>query len=232
MGNGSSFGGIVVSPLVDSSKGYVYAVSGTNGTSPTMIQVPIAMFSVNNESSAGFGHPPGKNLSVPSFNTNYYSSATSSTWAIFSCGYDSTGSLTELYDVGFNSSAVLNPGTPPSSNEFQLASDVEACSPLTGFENLLFSPPFSPPVNWLFLGLSGGTMGNYNITNATGSGFGGGFGATATYTVAGGPSGIVPDNESTETQASSIYFSSRGTQPCGVGGTGYCAIKLTQSGLN
>ena len=29
-------------------------------------------------------------------------------------------------------------------------------------------------------------MGNYNITNATGSGFGGGFGATATYTVAGG----------------------------------------------
>ena len=54
VGNGSSFGGIVVSPLVDSSKGYVYAVSGTNGTSPTMIQVPIAKFSVNNEELGGF----------------------------------------------------------------------------------------------------------------------------------------------------------------------------------
>ena len=155
VGNGSSFGGIVVSPLVDSSKGYVYAVSGTNGTSPSpMIQVADRHVLREQRELGGARTSAGKSISVPSLNTNYYSGATSSTWAIFSCGYDSTGSLTELYDVGFNSSAVLNPGTPPSSNEFQLASDVEACSPLTGFkENLLFSPPFSPPVNWLFLKL-------------------------------------------------------------------------------
>ena len=70
-----------------------------------------------------------------------------------------------------------------------------------------FGPPFSP-TDWLFLGLSGGTLSNYNLNGTTGSaGFAGGFGSTATFSVSGGSSGIIPDNESTVTQASSIYFS-------------------------
>jgi hypothetical protein len=225
VGNGSTFGGLVVPPIVDSSNGFVYVVTGTNGTAPAIVQIPIASFSVDFESSAALGHPPGENISIPTFNTAYFSSGTSADWAIFSCGYDSTGALTELYDVGFSSSRVLNSGTPPSSNEFELAASVEACSPLTGFTNA------STSTDWLFIGLSGGTLSNYDLNTTTGSGFPGGFASTATFSVTGGSSGIIPDNESTAAQASSIYFSSLGAA-CGPGGSGYCAIKLTQAGLD
>ncbi len=235
VGDASTFGGIVVPPIVDSSNGFVYAVSGTNGTAPTVMQIPITNF--NNSGSgkreAALGLPPGENLSIPTFNTDYFSSATSTTWAILSCGYDSTGSFTLLYDVGFNSSRALNTGTPPVSNRFELASDVEACSPLTGFTNVVSGPPFPSIIDWLFLSLSGGNLSNYNLNSTTGgSGFGGGFGATASFSVSGGSSGIIPDNESTATQASSIYLSGLGAQTCGITGTGYCAVKLTQAGLN
>ena len=229
VGNGSTFGGIVLPPIVDSSNGFVYVVTGTTGTTASLVQVPIAKFSVNNESSAALGPPSGANLSLPTFNTAYFSSVTSSSWVILSCGY--TGTTTTLYDVGFNSSRVLNGGTPPLSNQFELASDVQTCSPLSNFENLGAGPPFTFPTDWLFVGLSGGNIYNFNINTSTGSGFPGGFTNADSFSVAGGPSGIIPDDESTDPQASSIYFGTLGTQTCGATGTGYCAVKLTQAGL-
>jgi hypothetical protein len=231
----SPSGGIIVSPIVDSSNGFVYAVTGNNGTTATLVQTNTA-FTPSSIHRVGLGNysvSPPENVSLPTFNTAYFSSSTYTSWAIFSCGYNSLGTQTVLYDVSFSSTArTLSAGTPPASNQFLLASDVEACSPLTGFTNLNFSPPFSPPTDWLFLGLSGGSVGNYNLNGTSGAGFAGGFAAVDTYTVSGGPSGIIPDNDSAESQASSIYFSSLGSQACGIGGTGYCAIKLTQAGLN
>ncbi len=232
LGDGSTFGGIVVPPIVDSSNGLVYAVTGTNGTTPTIMQIAIGDFNNNLKKEAALGSPPGENISIPTFNTAYFSSATSSNWAIFSCGYDSTGSLTELYDVGFNSSRAMDTGTPPPSNEFELTASVEACSPLTGFTNVPGTGSPGETTDWLFAGLSGGSLSNYNITDTTGSGFPGGFASTATVPVSGGASGIIPDNESSLAQASSIYFTGLASETCGAGGTGYCAIKLTQAGLD
>jgi len=234
LGDGSTFGGVIVPPVVDSSNGFIYAVTGTDGTTPTVLQATTAFTGARRVGLGASPVPPaspGENISIPTFNTAYYSSATSANWAILSCGYDSTGSFTELYTVGFSSSRVMSVVNPPLSNQFQLASDVEACSPLTGFTNANVGPPF-PPTDWLFLGLSGGTVSNYNLNGTTGSGFASGFAATATYSIDGGPSGIIVDNESPDTQASSMYFSGLGTQVCGTGGTGYCAVKLTQLGLN
>jgi hypothetical protein len=229
LGDGSSFGGVVVPPIVDSSNGLVYAVTGTNDTSPVLLQANTAFGAAK---KVALGTAPenagnaGENISVPTFNTAYFSSTTSSNWAILSCGYDSTGSYTVLYAVGFNSSRVMSIVPPPLSNQFELATDVEACSPLTGFTNA------STSIDWLFLGLSGGSLNNYDITSTTGSGFPSGFANTATMSESGGSSGIIPDNESTAAQASSIYFTGLTTQACGVGGSGYCAIKLTQAGLD
>jgi hypothetical protein len=229
LGDSTSFGGVVVPPIVDSSNGLVYAVTGTDGTSPVLLQANTALGAAK---KVALGTAPenagnaGENITVPTFNTAYFSSATSSNWAILSCGYDSTGFYTVLYDVGFNASRVMNIAAPPSSNQFELASNVEACSPLTGFTNA------STSTDWLFVGLSGGPLSNYDITSTTGSGFPGGFASTATYSVSGGSSGIIPDNESTAVQASSIYFTGLAAQTCGVGGMGYCAIKLTQAGLD
>jgi len=232
LGDGTTaFGQIVVPPIVDSSNGFVYAVAGTNDFSPVLLQATTSLMA---RRIVGLGVVPGSGgayLSVPTFNTAYFSSATSSNWAILSCGFDSTGTSTLLYDVGFSATRVMNNLTPPSSNQSELASDVEACSPLTGFTNAA-GPPLGTS-DWLFLSLSGGTLSNYDLNGTTGgSGFAGGFAATASVSVTDGSSGIIPDNESTETQASSIYFSSLGAETCGTTGTGYCAVKLTQAGLD
>jgi hypothetical protein len=57
--------------------------------------------------------------------------------------------------------------------------------------------------------------------------------ATATADDAiGGTSGIIIDNDSTDGQASSIYYGTLGESAASTCGTGaYCAVKLTQSGL-
>ncbi|MGC1976609.1 MAG: hypothetical protein WA671_07840, partial [Candidatus Sulfotelmatobacter sp.] len=56
--------------------------------------------------------------------------------------------------------------------------------------------------------------------------------ATNTTDVAGGTSGIIVDNDSTDGQASSIYFGTLATSTtiCGTPAT-YCAVKLTQAAL-
>jgi hypothetical protein len=56
--------------------------------------------------------------------------------------------------------------------------------------------------------------------------------ATNTADIAGGTSGIIVDNDSTAGQASSIYFGTLATSTtiCGTT-TAYCAVKVTQSGL-
>jgi len=140
-----------------------------------------------------------------------------------------------LYDVGFSSSRLLNTGTPPTSNQSEIADYVDQCSSLTTFVNVA-GPP-SPPTDWLFLGLvATGEVLNYNVSlddglGVTGAGFPAGFTNVADYPVAGGPSGFIVDNQSAEAQASSIYFSGVGSSVCGVGGAGHCAVKLTQEGL-
>lgn len=57
------------------------------------------------------------------------------------------------------------------------------------------------------------------------------------FMVIGGTSGVIVDNISNVSgsgQTSSIYFGDLGSNTCGNGGTsssGFCAVKLTQSGL-
>jgi len=222
-------GGIVAPPIVDSSNGLVYAVTGNNGTNAALLQTKT---SFAQQRRVGLGGAPGEDISLPAFNTAYFSSVTFSSWGLLACGYDTSGAHTVLYIVGFNASREIPVIALPSSNQYQLASDVETCAPLSNFENLGAGPPFTFPTDWLFAGLSGGNIYNFNVNTSTGSGFPGGFTNADSFSVAGGPSGIIPDNESTDPQASSIYFGTlAGTGTCGTTGTGYCAVKLTQAGL-
>lgn len=228
----SANGGIIVPPIVDSSNGLVYGVSGNNGTSVALLQTKVAFTPLSSIKRVGLGSSPtsAPNPSIPTFNTSYFSSGTYTTWALLECGYNTLGTQTVLYDVSFTSARALTAGTPATSNQHTLATDVEACSPLTGFTNANVGPP-APPTDWLFLGLSGGDVLNFNLNGTTGAGFAGGFAASDTYVINGGPSGIIVDNESTDAQASSIYFSGLTSDACATGGPGYCAVKLTQAGL-
>lgn len=231
LGDGTTFGGIVDPPIVDGANGFVYAVSGTNDTSPVLAQTTTAFTGTRRVGLGTAPTAPGENLHAPTFNSGYLFSATSTNWVIFSCGYDSTGTISTLYAVGFNASRQMNIAAPPTANQFALSTGVDECSPLTQFVN---APGFPlPTTDWLFLSLfSAQTISNFDVNNVTSSGFPGGFTSTASFGIAGGTSGVIVDNESDAVvQASSIYFSSLASAACGVGGTGFCAVKLTQSGL-
>lgn len=126
-----------------------------------------------------------------------------------------------------------------------LASDASArCDPLTEFYN----PNGSTAIDYLFFGVeaSGATgtacAGNGCVYAAT---ITGGTltvppaAGTGAVNASGGTSGIIVDNDSTSTGASSLYFTwlangtNTTTYPCnGAATADVCAVKLTQAGLN
>jgi hypothetical protein len=247
VGNGSSpFGGVVDPPIVDGANGLVYASSGSNGSNPVLVQTNTTFSTFTGESgntnTATLGTVPtgaaaanyGTGLHAPAFNAFYLYSAISSNWVILSCGYNAAGTNVYLFDIGFNvamdGTREMKTGTPPAANQVELFPRVDQCSPLTEFLN---SPGLPlPPTDWLFLSHTAvGYVRNYNITTITNTGFPGGYTYTGNVAEPGGTSGIIVDNESTEAQASSIYFSTLGPNVCGITGNGRCAVKLTQSGL-
>ena len=135
-------------------------------------------------------------------------------------------------------------GSAVSSTQW-LASNASArCDPLTEFYN----PNGSTAVDYLFFGVeaSGATgtacAGNGCVYAAT---ITGGTltvppaAGTGAVNASGGISGIIVDNDSTSTGASSIYFTwlangtNTATYPCnGTATADVCAVKLTQAGLN
>jgi hypothetical protein len=139
------------------------------------------------------------NLHAGSFNDAYFSSSTSTDWLIYVQGYNGNGTRTLLYGVGFDASRNLNTGTPVNGLDIQPAAE---CSPLTEFLN--------SGTDRLYLSLLSGV---HRLDD---------FIINLIVAETGGTSGIIVDNMSTQSQASSIYFTTLG---------GHAAVKLTQSGL-
>ncbi len=113
----------------------------------------------------------------------------------------------------------------------QLGNNASVMSPLTEFYNA------SAGVDYLFVGVNANPTELYTfaLPNPLEIAQGDTPTALATNTadVAGGTSGIIVDNDSTDAQASSIYFGTLATSTTICGSTAaYCAVKLTQSGLD
>jgi hypothetical protein len=185
---------------------------------------------------------PKGNLSYHSgaFDNNYYSNPT--TGFFYVCGPDSTGSVTDLYRVGFTSTSgtialgAVN-GTPL---QITTAGNTGNCSALTEIFNT------STSTDWLFLSVDNHgvtaacanqscvmsfTLGTSMVTAPSAS-YDGPSGANMN-----GSGGFIVDNVANTTtfsQASSIYFMPIANNlTCGDGSSGVgCGIKLTQSGLN
>ncbi|HYL09214.1 MAG TPA: hypothetical protein VEU31_00630 [Candidatus Acidoferrales bacterium] len=204
IGNGTALGGVVDPPIVDGINGFVYAVSGTNGSSPVLVQAKANLSSPRTATLGGVG---GFNLHSPTFNDAYFSNATSTSWLVYVQGYNGGGNHAFLYGAGFDASRNMVTGTP--ANSITLHVTALETSPLTEFLN--------GSTDRLFLSLlSQNTLDAFNI-NA----FPAGTSTTAAET--GGTSGIIVDNVSAQNQASSIYFAT-------LGGT-HAAVKLTQAAL-
>lgn len=222
-------GSIVLSPIVDSSNGFVYVFSNHDNSNANSIvsQMPV---SLTTHADAAIGPATTGMILDGQFDNDYYNSPSSG--SLYACGTQ-PGAATKpsLYTLTFNNLGVLN-STPAMSNDIHLNSltnPAGTCSPLLEL--------FDGTNDRLFVGVGqqGGTGGAnmvtmWNINNRITSN---GTLPTATaINYLGGTSGFALDNFSSSPQASSVYFGTLATSrtgPCGK--NFYCAVKLTQSGL-
>jgi hypothetical protein len=133
-----------------------------------------------------------------------------------------TGTLPTLYSVGFNGSGVMN--TSAGSTTEPLATGTADSSSVTEFYNASLQKDF------IFVGVTdhciastgGGTAGCVMSLDIT-RGFPTVNANSTALAAAGGTSGIIVDNDSSHTGASSIYYATK---------TGATLVKATQSGLH
>jgi len=227
----SSHGGIILSPMVDSTNGVMYVFSsnnsaGTTGTNAIVSQIPLALTS-HVDAAIGL---KSTFVWVGDFDNAYFNAPSGG--SLYACGNQTaSGSKPALYTLSFTAAGVMNT-TPAMSNNvtFNGATNPNGmCSPLTSFYDGTNDRLFAGVgANGATTGANVMTMFNINAritSNATAPV------ATAINEI-GGTSGITIDNISASPQAASIYFGTLFTSasaPCGA--NLYCAVKLTQSGL-
>ncbi len=235
VGDGSATGGIVDPPVLDVTNGFVYVVSGNDGTHAVLVQAKTADLSGKIVATLG---PGGVfNLHAPSFNDLYFSSVYStsggvSNWLIYEFAAFANGTginagnggycnpnlyCTTLYAVGFNGSYNLSTSASPSPLIYPTLPAYEL-SPSTEFVSggvdRLFDCQIQIPASY----------DSFQAFNITGAFPAGGYYATLSVgTPNAGTSGIVVDNASGLAQAASVYYSVLSQN---------LAAKVTQSGLN
>ncbi len=229
---------LILSPIVDTTNGFVYVFSangsGTNKNNSVISQINLALTSQVQGAIGPTGTPF---ILDGDFDNAYFTSGPDSgAGTVYVCGAQTgAGAKPGLYGFSFSSPDGIMNSTPVLSNNQNIngASNPNgSCSPLLDF--------FDGTTDRLFVG-----TGSYNATtganlvtewnttaritsssttpNATASGY---WGGTSAFSV---------DNVSPDPQTTSIYFGtlntppSGGTTPCGTGV--YCAVKLTQNGL-
>ena len=203
--------------IVDSTNQMVYASFNSNGTNAIIVQTPTSM-------ATSVSVPVGPADTIYTgpyavdFNNAWYTGSGTPLMYVAGTGI---GNIPTLYSVGFNGSGVMNSTT----NAFTpLATGPADSSPLTE----IFNPTLGK--DFLFVGVTngciatvgGGTGGCVMSLDIT-SGFPLVTSVTTALAAAGGATGIVVDNESSLTQAASIYYATK---------SGVTLVKATQAGLN
>jgi len=203
---------------VDNGRQYVYASFNTNGTNAIVVQAPISLAS-SVSVAVGTGNTTYTGPYGVEFNNAMYTGVGTPLLYVVGTG---SGTTPTLYSVGFNGSGLMN-GTPNATTA-ALTTGAADASPLTEFYNPTLAQDF------LFVGVTnnctattlGGTAGCVMSLDITG-GFPTVNSGTTSLAAGGGTSGIIVDNDSSITQASSIYYATK---------TGQTLVKATQSGLN
>jgi hypothetical protein len=155
----------------------------------------------------------------PTFNNAWFTGSWTPLMYVAGTG---SGTLPTLYSVGFNGSGVMNSSADPTTAS--LATDTADSSPVTEFYNatLLKDFIFVGVTNNCMATISGGTAGCVMSLDVT-AGFPTVNAGSTALPAMGGTSGFIVDNDSSLTEASSIYFATK---------AGATLVKATQSGLN
>jgi hypothetical protein len=206
------------SVIVDDGGQMVYATFNSNGTNAVVVQAPTTLASwvstpvgaANTNSDAPY---------YPDFNNAWYTG--SGTPLMFVAG-TGNGTLPTLYSVGFDADGVMN--SSAGGQTAALATGTADSSPVTEFYNTALQKDylFAGVTNDCIavnLGGTGGCILSLDITN----GFPTVNAASTAYAASGGTTGIVVDNDSSATEASSVYYATKS------GGT---LVKSTQNGLD
>ncbi len=231
--SGGSYG-IPDPVLLDSSSDKIFAFSGNDGTvanSAVVVQLNEDL-SGPIRTHVGFGSrgntTTNANLYSGAFDNNFFG-ATPTNGQLFLCGTSGTDTSSYLYWIGFTSYPTMN--SSYTNRITRGTSPGVSCSPITEIYN--------PNVNFgsnhhdiIISSLAGagadGLLRTDDISTGTITG------TLSGLNYPGGTSGIIWDNTSTQAQASSVYFSTLGTNvnTGGCSGNIHCAVKLTQLGLN
>ncbi|HKO04928.1 MAG TPA: hypothetical protein VJW51_09275 [Candidatus Acidoferrales bacterium] len=224
IGNNTAFGGIVDAPVVDAVNGLLYVGTGDSAilaTSAAISQVSTSSFTIVQTASIGKGAIAP--IHAGAFNNAYFNSPmngmTGTTeWFYYACGVTASPlSHPQLWQVSFDSTRLMNSSATALPGIGLSLHNGEVCSPLTEFQN---------GVDRLFLGLlTTQVVEFFDISTSTTPT----LGAPGQVAEAGGTSGIIVDNVSMVNQASSIYFTTLASS-ANCGGN-FCAVKLTQGGL-
>jgi len=230
--SGGSFG-IPDSVIMDSSSGSerIFAFSGNDGTSGAsatlaqlkmdltgIVRVHIGLGSVANSTT-------NVDIHTGIFDNNYFG-ATPTLGHLFSCGTGPGDTSAYFYWVGFTSYPTMNSTT---GSIVRGTTAGNPCTPLTEIynPNINFAGTDHDIVISGVVGASpNGVLRTDDITTGAITG------TLSGVNYPGGVSGIIFDNVSTSTQASSVYFSTLTTSTTGTCGGNRCAVKLTQSALN
>jgi hypothetical protein len=202
--------------VVDNSSQYVYACFNTNGTNAIVVQAPASLASFVSV-AVGTGNTTYTGPYGVDFNNAWYTG--SGTPLLYVVGTGS-GTTPTLYSVGFNGS-LLN-GTTSSSAP--LATAGADASPITEYYNPTLAKDylFAGVTNHCVATTGGGAAGCVMSLDIT-AGFPTVNAGTTSLAAAGGPTGIIVDNDNTIlSQASSIYYATK---------TGNTLVKATQSAL-
>jgi len=242
-----TFGGIVDPPIVDPVNSYVYAVSGSagGGANGVLVQAPIDLSS---SVAVPIGSGNQCNIHSPTPNNAYFTSPTTAGALMYVAGTlgtvgpctatGATGGTGEIFGVTFTATGKLTAGAPAKATS-GLANPGNEFAPILEF----FNPNIGGGEDLLFFAVlcTGANMASYNVTSGfpTTTGF-----LSGPVTEGFGTSGFVVDNSALTSagntpQAASIYFNALGENAACTGntggnttpGTGGCAIKLTQAGL-
>jgi hypothetical protein len=223
-------------PIVDSTNNTVFVFVGSDGAATPRAGVWQAPTTLASSVEAPVGRTAGNPLYSGAFDDNYFTGADPSFGFLYVCGVGTSfgaANRAVLFRIGFNSIGIMNPGHDLNHLSLSANNTNPTCSPGTEIVNtnnstdLMF---FSVENNGIpAICSGGGCVMSFNVTSS----FPPGISVAAPAT--GGTSGIVIDNtvpNGTVGQASSIYFITLANQACTTGGTGGCAVKLTQANLN
>lgn len=203
-------------PVVDSTNQMVYATFNTNGSNAIVVQElttgksPLVV-------SIGTGNTTYPGPYSPDFNNAFYTGTGTPEMYVAGTG---SGTIPTLYQVGFTGTRI----NTTTSGSTALASGTADSSPVTEFYNAGTSKDylFTGVTNHCVATTGGGTAGCVMSLDIT-SGLPTVGKNTTALAASGGTTGIIVDNDSTSSQASSIYYGTK------IGGT---LVKATQSGLN